>query len=318
MVLQVLGVSLMKGRVELIDLPRPVVEHPADAILLVTTSVIGPWEIDAARCQRAMEVVPGVQFAGTVVELGKAVTSVDIDDLVVARCAVQSDNVTVRFGSAELPGGQAEYVRVPEADSALVKTTAAAEERSVFAGGSAALGIAAAQQASEHTGDAPTLFLGCDATALSSLAWLRRNGDANRDRHLALDTHEARLAAAKSYGAKPVEVNDLGRTEIGAVVVGSTVETELVMRVADRLPGEKPWIVSNPDRRKSELAIASSIKRMDWPTREQVKRTEMAIRLRQIDLTPLVSTVLPLDEAEEAYRIALDAPAGARSVLLKP
>ena len=55
-----------------------------------------------------------------------------------------------------------------------------------------------------------------------------------------------------------------------------------------------------------------------WPTLEEARRAEMAIRLRQIDLTPLVSTVVPLDEAIEGYRLAIEEPPGTRSVLLKP
>ncbi|GIT59155.1 MAG: hypothetical protein Ct9H300mP19_11030 [Dehalococcoidia bacterium] len=46
------------------------------------------------------------------------------------------------FGSNTLPGGHAEYVRVPDADKSLVKIAASGEERAVLAGGTAGLGMA--------------------------------------------------------------------------------------------------------------------------------------------------------------------------------
>jgi threonine dehydrogenase-like Zn-dependent dehydrogenase len=269
---------------------------------MVTTSVISRWDIASARTGVA-ETTPGAEFAGIVVEVGEAVASVNIDDLVVARCVVRNgkERALVRFGSEALAGGHAEYVRVPKADETLVKTTAASEERSVFAGGSAALGIAAAEAAIRSAGEGPVLVMGCDAAGLSALAWLRhRRGKTNRV--FAVDSHAAKLASAEAYGASPVDTDEITSCNPTAVITTS---------------GAKPHSFA------SGIAIistdpGSSDDALPWPPFDQVRRAEMAIRLRQIDLTPLVSTVLPLDQVAEAYRVAINAPPGARSVLLKP
>lgn len=288
--------------VEIVDSPRVSIAAPGDAILMVTTAVITRWDAEAAQSGHLKPIL-GAEFAGIVVEVGEAVSTVNLDDLVVARCVVPTaDGVALqRFGSGDLDGGHAEYIRVPHADETLVRTTAAAEERSVFAGGSASLGIAAAEAAIKSAADGPVLVMGCDAAGLSALAWLKhRRGRANTV--FATESHAAKLAAAKAYGASPVEPTELAAARPAAVILANG---QSMHEIADGAA------VISTDPGSHENALP-------WPTLEQVRRAELAIRLRQIDLTPLVSTVLPLDQAAEAYRIAIDAPPGARSVLLKP
>jgi threonine dehydrogenase-like Zn-dependent dehydrogenase len=288
--------------VKIVDSPRAQVIHPNDAVLMVTTTAISQWDVATARTGVA-NTTPGTEFAGIVVEVGEGVSTVNLDDLVVARCVVSTgkDGALVRFGSEALDGGHAEYVRVPHADETLVKTTGASEERSVFAGGSAALGIAAAEAVIKSAGEGPVLVMGCDAAGLSALAWLKhRRGKTNVV--FAADSHVAKLAAAKAYGASPVDAEEIASCKPAAVIAASGANPH---SFASGIP-----IIS--------IGPESSEHPLPWPTIEQVRRAEMAIRLRQIDLTPLVSTVLTLDQAAEAYLVAIDAPPGARSVLLKP
>lgn len=302
--------------IELLEVARPAISLPTDVVLMVTTTVIGPWEMRRAR-RGGGATTPGAQFAGIVVEIGKAVTTVDIDDLVVATCTVPRSGPArgaALFGAGSLPGGHAEYVRVPEADRVLVKTTPGAEERSVFAGGAAALGFAAAERALERVGDGPILVIGCNAAALSALAWVKHKRG-NAGPVYAIDSHPARLAAVKSYGAQVFNGHDLCTPKVRAVITGSEPAD-----LPTSLPPDAPVISTNPCGNSElsfkfgpELTVAAN-----WPTLEQARRAEMAIRLRQVDLTPLVSTVLPLDEAAEGYRLALESPPGTRSVLLKP
>ncbi len=298
-----IAVSLYSSGPEIVELPRPQIEQPGDAIVMVTTTAIGHWEIDQAKGPGTSQ-TPGAQFAGIVVETGDRVAQVNIDDLVVAMCVgTLSDGRRVRFGHDSLAGGHAEYVRVPLADQVLVKTTAGAEERTVFAGGEVALGIRAAGEAIEVAGDGPIAVLGCDSSALAAIAWVRyrrgRNGTI-----FAHDPHPARLAAAKSLGASAIEFDDIGEAGLAAVITGMSVGTSSTRMVAGI-----PAFSSLP---------SSSGSSGDWPTFEETRRAEMAIRLRQIDLTPLVSTVLPLDEAAEGYRITVEEAPGIRAVLLKP
>ncbi|MGY8880226.1 MAG: alcohol dehydrogenase catalytic domain-containing protein, partial [Dehalococcoidia bacterium] len=130
------------GRVEIIEIPRPALREPTDAIVLVTTAAIGPWDIERFFSVGQESVVPGGEFAGLVVETGSEVTTVELDDLVSNTVRHLSSNRTNQlFGSSSLPGGHAEYVRVPNADATLTKIAASGEERAVLAGGTAGLGV---------------------------------------------------------------------------------------------------------------------------------------------------------------------------------
>lgn len=286
--------------IELENLRRPAIKLPTEAILMVTTAAIGPWEVERARNGTAGP-TPGAQFAGIVVEVGQAVTAVDIDDLVVPTCAVDG----VLFGTASLPGGHAEYVSVPSADRSLIMTTPAAEERSLFAGGAAALGFAAADSAIDQADGAPLLVIGCDAAGLSALARIRHRRKRQGITY-AFDTQPARVSAAKSYGAQEVSEADLTRIDASAIIIGAKMNV-----ILELLPSNKPVFATDPTMTGITMSAL-------WPSKEQAQRAEMAIRLRQIDLTPLVSTVVPLGEAADGYRVALESPQGTRSVLLKP
>ncbi|SVA61626.1 uncharacterized protein METZ01_LOCUS114480, partial [marine metagenome] len=110
---------------EIIEIPRPTLRDPSDAIVLVTTTAIGPWDIQGFLNTNRNEFTPGGEFAGIVVETGEAVSHVEIDDLVANTVQhVSKNGITDLFGSNALPGGHAEYVRVPNADRSLVKITA--------------------------------------------------------------------------------------------------------------------------------------------------------------------------------------------------
>ena len=154
-----------EASVQIVDSQRAQVILPTDAVLMVTTTAVSRWDVATARAG-VTDTTPGAEFAGIVVEVGEGVATVNLDDLVVARCVVPTGQggASVRFGSDALDGGHAEYVRVPHADETLVKTTAASEERSVFAGGSAALGIAAAEAVISSAGEGRP-FRSCMAQA---------------------------------------------------------------------------------------------------------------------------------------------------------
>ena len=55
-----------------------------------------------------------------------------------------------------------------------------------------------------------------------------------------------------------------------------------------------------------------------WPTNEDAKKIVTAMQIKRLDLTPIVSHVIPLDEAQEAYEAAAGPGQGVQKVLLKP
>ena len=100
------------GQTEIIEIPRPTLRDPSAAIVLVTTTAIGPWDIQGFLNTHHNESTPGGEFTGIVVETGEAVSHIEIDDLVANTVQhVSKNGITDLFGSNALPGGHAEYVR---------------------------------------------------------------------------------------------------------------------------------------------------------------------------------------------------------------
>lgn len=275
------------------DIDRPVVEDSTDAILMVTTSSISHW--DVACYQNGVEgAIPGAELAGIVVEIGPNVKTVDIDDLAVRK-------VTPDITGAAVMGGHAEYVRVRNADSVLVRTTAAAEERTVLAGGAVSMGIAAAEKALAIEGADSLLAWGCDAGALAAMAWMKRKAPASLRRY-AFDHIPGRSTLASTFGAERIDYKDAKQLRPSVVLLGS--------------PPKGPTVEELQSIGISETTVISLT--TEWPTIERVKRSTLAIQLREIDLTPVVSHVMPLDEAEETFARVANVIPGTQTVLLKP
>jgi hypothetical protein len=208
------------------------------------------------------------------------------------------------------------------ADRTLVKTTPAAEERTVFAGGSVGLGIQAAETVLSYgdAGDAPeVLFWGCDTAAIAALAWLKwRTRGALTP--FAFDRAATLASLAKSYGARVPDSKELAGLSPHAVVVGSSAQEANLGGIPRALREIPHWIFSDPvaDFESVSLSLKHTPRRCHWPTHEETRAAALAVQLRQIDLTQAVSHVMPLDQAALAYRQALELPPGTRAVLLKP
>ncbi len=306
---------------------------------MVTTSAIAPWDI--SQCLRlssgGVETTPGGEFAGNIVEIGSGVRRFEINDLVFALsgCRDESGNERV-FGLGSLDGGHADYVLVPGADLALVKTTPGAEERTLLAGGTLALGASAAEVAQTlatsgegvvtASGKLRLIVAGCDPLGTAAIACLRRTNTFSEI--VALDSHPARLALAKRYGARPVNVRQPGAAAaVGPadiVVVGalderpSTAWIAGAVRAGGRLiftePGgiEKWRALDVPLRDGVKLAAAG------WPSQDAAQRFALDVQLRRLDITAMVSHVVPLDMAADAYGQACERAPGVQKVLLKP
>jgi threonine dehydrogenase-like Zn-dependent dehydrogenase len=301
------------SQLTLVETARPELRGDGDAILMVTTSAIGPWDVSAYE-RGAKGVAPGAQFVGIVVQTGSSVKSVGIDDLVVCRVAPRPGDGP----NWPLCGGHAEYVWVPDADSRLIRTTAAAEERTVLAGGAVALGIAAAEEALTLTDNGPILAWGCDASALAALAWLNRKAAPRRTR-FAYDHVTARSTVAKTYGAEMVSLHEIAELNPKVALFGFPPRGPAPRDLAAHLPDGATVISLDPAQDLHGAFTAGiNVITCDWPMLEQVKRATLAVQLREINLTPLVSHVKPLDEAEDAYRQAAEAPPGSQTLLLKP
>ncbi|MCG7309619.1 zinc-dependent alcohol dehydrogenase [Brachybacterium sp. ACRRE] len=138
------------GRVSVETVPDPVIEQDADAIVRITSTAICGSDLhlyDVLGPYMSRGDVIGHEPMGVVVETGKDVTHVGVGDRVVVpfniacgRCSMclrglqsQCETTQVReYGSGaallgysklygQVPGGQAELLRVPHADSGLMR-----------------------------------------------------------------------------------------------------------------------------------------------------------------------------------------------------
>ena len=312
------------GRVEIIDIPRPSIHEPSDAIVLVTTAAIGPWDIERFESVGGEQVVPGGEFAGIVVEIGGDVRTVELDDLVCNTAhLVNKKGQSGIFGTTSVAGGHAEYVRVPNADSVLVKIPASAEERVVLAGGTTGLGINAAAIALQENSGANYAVVGCDPIGISALIGLSNAG--HKDNLIAVDDHVARRTLAGKYAGEAYSgSDDLPKAVSDIVMVGAINEFNRPDIVADLVkPGgtivfAEPHGPSRIVTAGTNLPEGVTIMAASWPSKDDVRKIVSAIQIRRLDLTPVVSHVIPLDEALDAYKAASGPEAGVQKVLLKP
>ncbi len=312
------------GRVEIIEIPRPALREPSDAIVLVTTAAIGPWDIQRFFSASQDNVVPGGEFAGLVVETGADVTAVVLDDLVTNTVHhVSSNGLNQLFGSTALPGGHAEYVRVPNADTTLTKIAASGEERAVLAGGTAGLGVNVAAIALEVSPNGSFAVVGCDPIGMVALITLKNNGVGNRV--IAIEDHLARRTLASGFATQTLSSKDtLPLKQVDVVIVGSiqeALEFETVLSLVK--PGghivfSEPYAPARTLLPGITLPADITMSSTSWPTNLDAKKIVTAMQIKRLDLTPLVSHVIPLDEAQEAYEAAAGPSSGVQKVLLKP
>ncbi|MDG0866009.1 alcohol dehydrogenase catalytic domain-containing protein [Candidatus Lucifugimonas marina] len=310
-------------RAELIDIPRPTLRDPGDAIVLVTTAAIGPWDVERFLSVGSERIVPGGEFAGLVVETGEDVAKVELDDLVTNTvCHISANGQSALFGSNTLPGGHAEYVRVPDADRTLTKIAESGEERAVLAGGTAGIGVNTAAQALSLS--APSVaVVGCDPIGMTALIALKNAKSV--ENLVAVEDHAARNTLASQFAMSTFRSSDqLPPQQADVVLVGSTSEYSGFEPVAALVKpgGSVIFSESYGPARVAESGTlfpeGVTISTAAWPTVEDAKKIVTAMQIRRLDLTPIVSHVIPMDEVQEAYEAAAIPGPGVQKVLLKP
>lgn len=204
------------------EVEKPVLETPTDAIVRVTT---------AALCGTDMHIyhgkipnvpagwIVGHEFCGVVEDVGDAITEFKIGDRVVSsmyvacgRCpaCVSGDHrrcgnfqmfgMGVAFGN--LPGGQAEYVRVPLADMTLRAIPGdLSDESTIFTGDILATAFTALRQSSIVEGDTIAIVgAGPLGQLIAMCAPIFGAGQM-----FVIDPVPERLEEAVQYGAIPID-----------------------------------------------------------------------------------------------------------------
>lgn len=185
---------LSKGKFGFVEKPKPVLLHERDAIVKVTLASIcsSDLHIKNGGVPRAKEgITVGHETVGVVESVGTAVTHVKPGDRVVVNVETFCgecffckkgfvNNCTDRNGGwalgCRIDGGQAEYVRVPFADTGLTKIPDSVSDRqALFAGDVLATGFWATR-ISEISEEDVVLIVGAGPTGICTLlcAMLKR------------------------------------------------------------------------------------------------------------------------------------------------
>ncbi|CAG7968974.1 unnamed protein product [Penicillium salamii] len=200
--------------------PRPSIQDPTDVILKVRYTALCGSELHVYRGHQPSGAgfIMGHEFTGAVAEVGSEITKFKQGDLVVSpftvscgACFYCSRGYSSRcskcqlYGSAVLDGGQAEYVRVPLADSTLFHSPSQIDESKlvlmadIFPTGYFAASNAFRALDPEEIRESTVLLFGCGPVGLCALV----SALEYQPKHLiAIDSVPSRLALAEGMGAE--------------------------------------------------------------------------------------------------------------------
>jgi len=290
----------------------------------------------------------GHEFGGDVVEVGKEVRTFVIGDAVISPFSVSCGmcfyckiGLTSRcvesqlFGWVEkgkgLHGGQAEYVRVPLADSTLVKLPDnVSMEEGVLAGDIISTGFYSAKQAQIKPGGVYAI-VGCGPVGLMAIAGALEYG---AEKIFAIDKEESRLRIAQQFGATPINVSSTDPLEIikeasqgrGADAVMEAIGNEFSFQLSFNLvrPG---GIISSVGVCSDKHFPFSPVQAYDknltlvtgrCPARAMMPTVVPLIQRKKYPFTSIVTHRMPLSKGVMGYDIFANKKDNCLKVILEP
>jgi len=341
--------------IRLEEVPEPVIQAAEDALVQVTTTSICGSDLHVLHGlvpnMKTGDII-GHEFTGVVREVGPAVDRFKPGDRVVGPAAVWCGRCRACvaglpsacerggvFGHGPLFGGldgaQAEYVRVPFADVTLQPIPAAlADDQVLFAGDvlptaySAVAGLNPAVRGVQR-GDTVVVF-GAGPVGLCAVASARLF---DPKRVIAVDVEPRRLALAGELGADTCV--DASREDVRVVVEGITAgrgadyaveavgsQETLAGTVAVTAPGgvisvvgvfQRPAASNGPKMLAKNLVLC-----MGMGDLGHMAYMIGLIEAGRLDLRPMITHRMGLDEAPRAYGLFEQRADGAVKILLTP
>jgi threonine dehydrogenase-like Zn-dependent dehydrogenase len=325
------------GDVRVEEVPKPTVEDANDVLLRVDRAAICGTDLHPYHGRLELEegFVLGHEYMGTIEAKGDGVTEFEEGDRAVGSFFVCCGKcwfcrrgafmkcIAIRvFGMGmamgDLPGAQAEYVRVPEADLTLRKIPGNGElheEDVLFVGDILTTGYDAVRKAGIQPGDLVAV-VGCGPVGLCTVMSARALG---AGRVVAIDMVPERLKLAATLGAITVNPSDTDPEDVvrdltdwrGADVVVDAVGHESALAATFplvrmggtiSLPGmylEDQASVPIGDMWLKNITIMSGVANVQGHMDELLE----LIRDRRIDPTVIISHRLALSEAPKGYEM---------------
>lgn len=332
------------------EVKEPQLAEPTDVLVKVTTAAICGSDIHAKH-----GLIPGIppgtiighEFVGVVTETGNGVKRFKTGDRIAApagifcgncpackRNEVQYCHNGAVWGGGEifgkgLPGAQADYVRVPNADVNLLPIPdSVTDSQAIFVGDVFSTGYHAAHEGGIKAGDTVVIF-GCGPIGLGALVSAWQFGP---KQVFAVDMLENRLSLARHYGAETIHAGEesvLEKIQAATHGLGADVAIEAI---------------GNPDafaqalksvRRGGHVSVVGLFSDpVQLPIQELVyygvqitmglgnvywmDRLMGLIEAGRVDLTPLATHRFPLEDALEAYDLFENHKDQCVKVLLTP
>lgn len=323
------------GDLRIERIPDPTLREPTDAIIAVRITAICGSDLHVWHGrERGLDpgTTMGHEFLGEVVDAGSGLTRIRKGDVVVApfttscgACFYCTHSLPARcttgqlFGWVEkgrgLGGGQAEFVRVPLADSTLMVLPHDLDPRAGLLLGdvlSTGYHCAIMGGAAKESG---VTVLGCGPVGLMAVLAARELGS---ELVFAVDTVPERLALAEKLGATPIDLKSADALPLiraatagrGPDVVLEAVGSPEANRLAFELVRPGGTISAVGVHHEAEFAFSPGQaydKNLTYrigrcPARHYMEQLLPVARRRQRDLAALFTHQLPLEAGPAAYR----------------
>lgn len=333
------------------EINDPGILEPTDAIVKVEWTAICGSDLHVYREHEKgpdAGTVMGHEFVGEIVEVGKEVNGFSKGEHVVSpfttscgQCYYCKIGLTCRclhgqlYGWMEnghgLHGAQAEYVRVPMADSTLFGIAEGVDHKDMlFIGDILSTGYFCAENA-EVTPEKTIVVVGCGPVGLMAIVGAIEQG---ATKVFAVDSVEERLLKASKYGALPINFQSENPVDVlkaltngrGADAVVEVVGSAAAQRLAVDLvrPG---GIVSTVGVHTSKNFAFSPVEAYDknltfkigrCPARAYMEKLSHLVIDGKYDLNAIVSHEMPLSAGPEGYRIFDQKLDDSLKILLQP
>ena len=319
-----------KGRFQLKDKPKPVLQHERDAVVRVTLGSICTSDLHIKHGS-VPKAVPGItvghEMVGIVEQVGSSVNTVKPGDRVIINVETFCgdcffcrngwvNNCTDPNGGwalgCRIDGGQAEYVRVPYADQGLSKIPdTVSDEQALLVGDVLATGYWAAQ-ISEIKSRYTVLIIGAGPTGICTLQCVQLKAP---KRIIVCDKDPERLTFVRKHYPEVLtttpehvmrmvqEYSDHGGADVVLEVAGSSETFRMAWECAR--PNAIVTVVALYDGPQTLPLPEMYGKNLTFKTGGvdgcNCQETLRLIEEGKLDTTPLITHTYPLERIEEAY-----------------